>query len=125
MRIAFILTTNNTTINLNSYERFKRAKLTKFRFIPDNVNTNMICIQIDGLNGNHIISNSVVSSYFFMIPFVNNSVVPFYSNDLVDTWDFVNDNGVILNKFVIRITNELGTLLTMNNSTIVLEILIE
>jgi hypothetical protein len=60
-----------------------------------------------------------------MIPFVNNAVVPSYSNDLIDTWDFKNNNGVILNKFVIRITNENGALLNLNNSSIVMELLLE
>ena len=69
MRFAFTLSGNNTTINLNSYLRVTRAKLTKFRLIPDNIASNMVCIQIDGLNENQIISNTVVSSYFFMIPF--------------------------------------------------------
>ena len=105
MRLSFLLNSNNTTINLNKFEKVKRAKLTKLRFLPDNITTNMICIQVDGLNMNQIISSSIVSSYFFMIPFVNNNSIPYYSNDLNDTWDFVNENGVIINKFVIRITN--------------------
>lgn len=125
MRVSFIMNNNNITVNLNSYVRVKRAKLTKFRMIPDNLNTNMICLQIDGLSENQIISNTVTSGYFFMIPFVNNNNVPFYSNDIVDTWDYSPQSEVILNKFVIRITNELGQLLTTNNSSTVIELLLE
>lgn len=125
MRISFIMNSNNITVNLNSYVRVKKAKLTKFRMIPDNLNTNMICIQIDGLSENQIISSTVTSGYFFMIPFVNNNNVPFYSNDIVDTWDYNPHTEVILNKFVVRITNELGQLLTTNNSSTVIELLLE
>lgn len=125
MRLSFVLNSNNSTINLNSYERIRRAKLCKFVCNPDNLNTRMLCVQIDGLNGNHIVSQSSVSSYFFMIPFVNNTIVPIYSNDLRDTWDFESSNEVIINKFVIRITNESGQLVIFNNSIIVIELLIE
>ena len=120
-----MLNTNNTTINLSKYEHVRRLKITKFLFVPDNVNTNMILLNINGLNSHSYVSNTGVVSYVFMIPFVNNNNSPSYSNDLNDTWDYENPNGCIFNKLEIRLTNETGQLLTINASRILVELLIE
>lgn len=125
MRISFVLTSNNTTINLNRYVSFTRVKVTKFRMIPDTITASAICFQIMGLDSNSIVSSTVCNSYLFMMPFVNNNNVLFYSNDLRDLWDYSVENHNTLNKLDIRITNESGQLLSINNSNIVIELLIE
>lgn len=126
-RYSVILNSNSSTVEINKYEFVYKAKITKFLLVPDNINNNvdMICVQIDGLNGNYAIANRVICNYFFMIPFFNNNNSPSYSNDLTDTWDFISNNGILLNKFVIRITDENGNLLTLNNSRIIIEIMFE
>lgn len=124
MKFAVTLTGNITTIILHSYQMIRKAKLTKFRMIPDNITANIICVNIEGLNSNQIVSNTSVASYFFSIPFLNNNNASFFSNDVTDTWDYENPNGIELNKLVISITNETGQLLTLNNSSICLELLI-
>lgn len=125
MRLSFVLSSNNATINLNNYTHYKRIKVTKFRMIPDTVTANAICFQIMGIDSNFIVSSTVCNSYFFMIPFLNNLNVLSYSNDLRDTWDYVSDTEKVINKLDIRITNESGQLLTINNSNIIIELLIE
>lgn len=120
-----MLSSNNFTLNLNKYESVRRLKVTKFLFVPDNVNTNLILLNINGLNGHAYISNSGIASYLFMVPFINNNNSPSYTNDLNDKWDYVNLNGCLLNKLDIKLTDETGQLLAINGSRIIVELLIE
>lgn len=123
-RFTIVLNTNSTSIVLNSYMRVGRSKITKFRMIPDNITSNVICVQIEQLNTNNIIGNGNVG-YFFMLPFINNTSSPIYNNDLGESWDYTSSHDVILNKIALRITDERGNLITLNNSSIVLELLLE
>ena len=93
--------------------------------IPDNITTSAICVQLMGLDTNSIVSSTVSNSYFFMIPFFNNNNVVAYSNDLQDLWDYSVEHIQTINKIDIKITNESGQLLTINNSNIVMELLIQ
>lgn len=126
IRRTFIITANQSSFVLQNIIRFRKAKVVKFRLIPDNINTNCICINISGLSENNILSTTgIYTSYFFMIPFVNNNSAPSYTNDVSDTWDVSYEYDKILNRADISITNENGALLTLNNSQIVMEILFE
>ena len=127
MRLGFLITSNQITINLHRHVRCTKIKVTKFKLTPDNLAANAICINIINIfSSNAIITpDNHCTSYFFMLPFINNNNVHSYSNDVVDTWDFKSVNELVLNKFIITITDENGTLLTFNNSNIVMELLFE
>lgn len=106
--------------------RFKKAKVVKFKFLPDNItNVNLINLSIDNMNQNQIINNGVVYSYFWCIPFVNSNNVSSFSTDVTDTWDYENDHEQIHSQFIIYLRNETGQLITMNNSNVTIEILFE
>lgn len=124
MRVSFMLTSNTATIPLSSHISFNRMKIVKFRMIPDNINTNAILIQIASLDTNCYVSQNNRVSYTFMIPFTNNSNFAVYSNDLTDTWDITVNNWTI-NKLDVRVINESGQLLTLNNSNIIIELMFE
>lgn len=125
MRRTIITTANSATINLNTNYHFSKAKITKFMFIPDNINARMICININQMNANTINTNNGSNvSYFFAIPFVNNNNVVSYTNDVMDTFDVSYFNQINLNKLEMRITDENGNLLTFNNSTLIFELLL-
>lgn len=120
------MTSNQVIINLNRRIRFKKAKIVKFRFFPDNLtNVNLINLSIDDMNQNQIINNGIVHSYFWIAPFVNNNNVVSFSSDTSDFWDYENETEQIHSQFVIYIRNETGQLITMNNSNALIEILFE
>lgn len=124
MRRTIITSTNSATINLNTNFYFSKVKVTKFTFIPDNINARMICLNINHMNVNTINSNTGSNvSYFFAIPFVNNNNVVSYTNDLMDIFDVSYPNDINLNKLEMRVTNENGDLLTFNNSSLIFELL--
>jgi len=126
MRISIQMTSNQVIINLNRRIRFKKAKIVKFRFFPDNLtNVNLINLSIDDMNQNQIINNGIVHSYFWIAPFVNNNNVVSFSSDTSDFWDYENETEQIHSQFVIYIRNETGQLITMNNSNALIEILFE
>ena len=123
-RRTIISTVNSTIINLNTNFNFSKVKVTKFTFIPDNINARLICLNINHMNVNTINSNTGGhTSYFFCVPFINNNNVVSYTNDLMDTFDVSYPNEINLNKIEMRITNENGDLLVMNNSTLIFEML--
>lgn len=119
-----MLTSNTATIPLSTHIPFTKMKITKFRMIPDNITTNAIIIQIAMLDNHYYVSQNNRVSYTFLIPFTNNSNFVVYSNDLIDTWDNISHN-IPINKLDIRVCNESGQLLTLNNSNIIMEILFE
>lgn len=124
MRVSFMLTSNSSTIPLSTHILLSKMKVTKFRMSPDNITTNAILIQIAMLDNHYYVSQNNRVSYTFMIPFTNNNNFIVYSNDLTDTWDKIGHN-IPINKLDIRVCNESGQLLTLNNSNIIMEILFE
>lgn len=126
MRISIQTTSNQIIINLNQRLRFRKAKVVKFKFLPDNItNVNLINLSIDNMNQNQVINNGVVYSYFWCIPFVNSNAASAFSSDTSDLWDYENTQEQIHSQFIIYLRNESGQLITMNNSNVTIEILFD
>ena len=126
-RKSFIITSNQTSFVLRNVIRFKRCKICKMRFTPDNITgVQSILLNIDGISTNTFLNSSGnYIQYFFMVPFVNNNFASSYSNDLTDTWDYNSSIEKAINSLIITVTNESGVPITMNNSNLIIELLFE
>ncbi len=120
---SFILTANQTSVQLKYPINISRIKINKFMLNPDNLtNIRAILIRINEFDNNALISANSYIGYTFCIPFVSNNFAMSYTNDFPSNWDYDYAFPKLTNSFSISLCNETGSLITLNTSYCVIEI---